>query len=48
MDCIAKPLRVSREVMQAYELRTGFAGIGKFFATEGLLEIVEEECRTRA
>ena len=48
MNSVTKPLRVSREVIQAYEIRTGFAGIGKFFATEGLPGIVEEECRTRA
>jgi len=41
------PLRVSREVIQAYELRTGFKGIGEFFKNEGLFEFVEEErCRT--
>ena len=41
------PLRVSREVINAYELRTGFKGIGEFFKNEGLFEIVEENgCRT--
>jgi hypothetical protein len=42
-----KPLRVSREVIKAYELRTGFMGIGEHFAKEGLFEFVEEEgCKT--
>ncbi|MCX6701310.1 MAG: hypothetical protein NTV68_15560 [Methanomicrobiales archaeon] len=37
-----KPKRVSREVIRAYELRTGFTGIGEFFVKEGLLEYAEE------
>jgi hypothetical protein len=47
MNIENKPLRVSRDVIKAYELRTGFVGIGEHFAKEGLFEFVEgEECRT--
>ena len=47
MELETRPLRVSREVIKAYELRTGFVGIGEHFAKEGLFEFVEEErCKT--
>ena len=38
----SKPKRVLREIVRAYELRTGFFGIGDFFVKEGLLEYAEE------
>ncbi|MCX6701126.1 MAG: hypothetical protein NTV68_14625 [Methanomicrobiales archaeon] len=37
-----KPKRVLREVIRAYEILTGFIGIGDFFVKKGLLEYVEE------
>ena len=33
--------RVTREEMTAYELRTGFKGLGDFFAERGIIEIIE-------
>ena len=42
MKTDSKPKRVLRQIARAYELRTGFFGIGDFFVKEGLLEYVEE------
>jgi|GEM_PF-4058356 len=40
-------LRVSREVMIAFGLNTGFGGVGEFSRIEGLSGSVEEaHCRT--
>lgn len=39
-------MTVHRTVIEAYEIRTGFRGIGKFFEERGLLRIVggDEPC----
>ncbi|MFH0966671.1 MAG: hypothetical protein V1862_03175 [Methanobacteriota archaeon] len=34
---------IERELIEAYELRTGFVGIGKFFEKKGLLRIIGGE-----
>ena len=36
-------LYVTREAIEAYERRTGFAGIGEFFLQKGLFILVERE-----
>jgi hypothetical protein len=39
-------LVVTREAVEAYERRTGFAGIGEFFLRKGLFVLKEgETCR---
>ncbi|MDD1730284.1 MAG: hypothetical protein LUQ50_14605 [Methanospirillum sp.] len=39
---------IEKELIDAYELRTGFKGIGEFFAQEGLLQIIGgEPCQER-
>jgi hypothetical protein len=34
---------IERDLVEAYELRTGFVGIGKFFEEKGLLRIIGGE-----
>jgi hypothetical protein len=41
-------LVVTREAVEAYERRTGFAGIGEFFLRKGLFVLKEGEiCREK-
>ena len=41
-------LVVTREAVEAYERRTGFAGIGEFFLRKGLFVMAEgEKCREK-
>lgn len=41
-------LVVTREAVEAYELRTGFAGIGEFFLRKGLFVLKEgETCKKK-
>lgn len=41
-NTVLKPRRAEREVVRAYEIITGFIGIGDFYVAEGLLEYAEE------
>jgi len=36
-------LHTRRRAIEAYERHTGFTGIGRYFAEQGLITIVDEE-----
>ncbi len=43
-----EPLRVTQEAVEAYEMRTGFYGIGKIMIENGHWVVITEEELTRS